>query len=176
MSRDGAADDRSVVDWRPTVRRSVALLVAAALIAAAPAAFALTESDLLGTWDLTGYLGIRETPEGSYHLVIDESGASPEYPLLVRVTFSRNAACTLRLSRPEGGTEDVPGRFQKQTVDGEEFIRIRWGAGGELTVTIRVIDPENLTTLFYLSTTGGVGRFQPYVYDTFGTMEKLAGD
>ena len=147
-----------------------------ALFAAAPGAFALTESELLGTWSLTGYLAVRETSEGSYHLVIGDSGTSPEYPLLLGVTFYRNAACSLRLSRPEGGVEEVQARFQKQTVDGEEFIRFRWGTGRELVMTLRVIDPESVSTLFYLSTTSGTGRFQPYVYDTFGTMEKLAGD
>ena len=134
---------------------------------------ALTEAQLLGTWELTGYLAVRETDQGSYHLVIDDSQHSPEYALLTRARFAGDGVCAVTLSVPEGETEELPARFQKQTVDGQEFIRLRWGTDQELTVTLRPIDPGQVTTLFYLSTTKGRGQFASYYYDTFGTMEKI---
>jgi hypothetical protein len=138
----------------------LALALAGALVAAPPA-HALTEAQLLGTWELTSYLAVRETAEGSYHLVIDAGQRSAEYALVLRVRFQRDGACVLTRSVPEGGTQELAARYQKQTVDGQELIRLR------------LIVPDELTTLFFLSTTQGRGRFLAYFYDTFGSMERV---
>jgi hypothetical protein len=150
----------------------LALALAGALVAAPPA-HALTEAQLLGTWELTSYLAVRETAEGSYHLVIDAGQRSAEYALVLRVRFQRDGACVLTRSVPEGGTQELAARYQKQTVDGQELIRLRLGGAEEVTFTLRAIVPDELTTLFFLSTTQGRGRFLAYFYDTFGSMERV---
>lgn len=155
------------------MKRLIAALALAGALGAVPTASALTEAQLLGVWELTSYLAVRETEEGSYHLVIDAGQHSAEYPLILGVRFQRNGACMLILSLPEGGTEELAARFQKLTVDGQEFIRLRLGTAEDVSLTLREIVPDDLTTLFFLSTTQGRGRFAAYTYDTFGTMERV---